>query len=155
MAAHPCARCDAHKAADIHGRDAIAKGTGHAYEDPRGQAKLSPMSAGRKAYVASQEHKDAYATLEAYPECLMGMAGAPTPCSGPPTPHHILARSAAGSLQRAELFPVITLCAGHNTAVEQDPVVRKWAEQNTFERAGIVWPFRLTLRAARQYWGNA
>lgn len=143
MAANPCVVCGGSKNSGIHSRFHPEY---HAHMDARGAAKLAQQSKGRTDYMASQQHKDAYADRGS--ACLMGLAGAPTPCSGGPTPHHILARSAAGGLERAEQYPVITLCSGHNTAVEQDPTVRKWAETHYFERGGIEYPFRLRLKPA-------
>ena len=122
----------------------------HKYADPT-KAGISSIGRDREEYQKSEQHKAAYARADEQPLCLAGMANCPEPCgkgeAGLPTPHHVFAVSAAGNRQKAEEWPVITLCAHHNNWVEG--AGRAWAERTTFERDGIEYPFRISAKMAR------
>lgn len=132
--------CGAKKNHAVHLR-AVGLVGYHLYRDPT-RAGLKAVSDGRRAYQQSEAHQEAYAAASA-PQCLAGLAGAPGQCLGPLTPHHTLSRSQAGGLEAADKFPVVSLCAYHNDAIESDPKMRRWAERTTFERGGKEYPFRM------------
>lgn len=107
---------------------------------------MNPISKKRRAYLASDEHQEAYGVAEAY--CVGHALDAPGRCTGPLTPHHTIKRSVAG-LEYAEAnAPVVTLCAWLNGAIESDRNVRAWAMATTFNRGGVDYPF-LVVRSER------
>ena len=124
----------------------------HAFQDAS-SAGMNGISASRREYLASKEHRDAYASARAGDVgggvCLAHLAGAPGECSGDRVPHHVLGRGAAGGLEAAERDAVVVMvCSYFNSTVESDPRVRRWAERTTFERGGVEYPFR--MRAAKR-----
>ena len=135
-----CAQCDGKKNHPIH-LAAVGMPGHHPYQDasPSG---LQPVSAARRAYLASDEHRDAYGVAEAY--CVGHALDAPGKCFGPLTAHHTMKRSAAGLEASERLAPVVTLCAWLNGAIESDPEVRAWAIRSTFNRGGQDFPFLVT-----------
>lgn len=113
---------------------------GHKFQDAS-KPGMNPVSAARRAYLESEEHKEAYARADEDGVCLGHLAGAPGKCLGPLTRHHIVPRSQAGGLPAADTYPVVLLCAWLNDGVQSDEKLRKWAENTTFERDGRVYPF--------------
>lgn len=139
MAGKTCAAggCGMAKSADVHSRH-YRGADGHPFvlDGPVG---LQPVSAPRRAYMASQEHKEAYGVAEAY--CVGHALDAPGKCMPPLTPHHTLKQSYAGKKYAEANAPVVTLCAWLNGAIESDPEVRAWALRATFNRNGVDYPF--------------
>ena len=143
-----CAACGAKKSHSVHLKALSLPGS-HPYLDAS-RAGLKPVSEGRQAYQQSAAHREAYAVAAAEGgACLAGLAGAPGACFGTMTPHHVLAVSAAGSLEVAERYPVIPLCLYHNDAIEGDHRMRVWARSHTFVRDGVDYPFRMTAADVR------
>lgn len=142
-----CATCGGKRNHGVHLR-ALGMPGHHAYADAS-KGGIKPVSEARQAYQQSEAHRAAYAPSVATSACLAGLAGAPGDCFGPPTTHHVLAVSAAGSKEKAERWPVITLCAYHNDAIEGDADMRRWARATTFERGGVQYPFRMTAADVR------
>ena len=128
MAAKTCARCGGKKAHASHSRWSPDF---HAFQDAS-RAGLQSVSEARRAYQQSEAHKAAYASLEGV--CMAEAAGAPGACHGELTPHHTMPRSQAGGLERADEYPVVALCAWHNTWVQEGG--REWARTHTFHRNG-------------------
>lgn len=58
------------------------------------------------------------------------------PCRGPDTPHHLRKASAGGSFTPDNL---VTLCAFHNTLVEDEPL---WARQRGLVVRGLPLPHK-------------
>lgn len=106
---------------------------------------MNQVSEKRRRYVRSEAHRDAYGVAEAY--CVGHALDAPGKCWGPLTPHHTLKRS-VGGIELAEQYPVVTLCAWLNGAIESDTEVRAWALRSTFSRGGVSYPFLVNRRAA-------
>lgn len=141
MAAN-CGNCGAKRNALIHSR-------GECQYVDASKAGLSPIGKAREAYLRSDTHRQAYREAETAEKCLAGLAGAPGACLGPLTPHHIAGRGAFGGQRAAEQYPVIALCSYHNEAIESDVQMARWAERNTFERDGKVYPFRMRQKSRR------
>lgn len=142
--ASPCAfllpggaKCLAKKSAPIHLR--ITPGH-HDYEDAS-KAGLKAVSDGRAAYQRSAAHTEAYAAAKT-PQCLAKLADAPGTCVLPLTPHHTVPRSKAGGLEAADTYPIITLCAFHNSWVQEDG--RDWATTHFVTVGNRQWPFLVT-----------
>ena len=90
--------------------------------------KLSPTSKKRLAELpARKEVREAVFARDK--RCVMH--GVWDACSGPLTPHHLLKASQGGNYSEDNL---VTLCAYHNTKVEDEPheacrfglVIRSW-----------------------------
>ena len=125
----------------------------HAYVNGS-KAGLSPIGRTREAYLASEAHIAAYADARAADmecgQCLAHLAGAPGQCSYDRVPHHIAGRGAFGGQEASErAYPVVMVCSRFNGEVESDPTTRRWSERNTFERQGVIYPFRMRTKARR------
>lgn len=144
----PCGHCGAKRNALIHSR-------GECQYVDASKAGMSAIGRAREAYLSSEQHKSAYADARAADvsggQCLAHLAGAPGECSYDRVPHHVIGRGAAGGLEAAERDGVVVMvCSYFNSAVEADPLTRRWAERNTFERAGKVYPFRMRQATRRE-----
>ncbi len=127
--------CGAKKNHPIHLRALSLPGY-HPWRDPS-KAGLKPISDGRQEYLASTAHKAAYGAQNA-PVCVFEAAGAPDPCYGPLTKHHLFPRARAGSLERAErVAPVANACSTHNTWASQAGI--EWAESHYVTIGGRDW----------------
>jgi hypothetical protein len=144
-----CATCGGKRNHGVHLR-ALSMPGYHEYLDGT-RAGLRAVSAGREAYQQSQAHKDAYEEFKGATGCLPHAHDAPGECRGELSPHHVVPRSVAASLELADLWPVIPTCTGFNGAVEVVPEVRTWAEHHTFTwlRDGHEYFFRYNQRMYR------
>ena len=126
-----CEICGMAKAAREH--LVVTGGHTFTHSAPSG---LRRISLSRAAYLESDEHRDAYIPAAS---CLMAGHDDVPRCMGKLTPHHTSPRGISGGLRAAEQYPVITLCAGHNTWVQEGG--REWATNHTFVRDGVEHPF--------------
>jgi len=143
-----CGNCGAKRNALVHTRG------DHAYVNGS-KAGLSPIGRAREAYLASDEHRIAYADARdadvSAGKCLAHLAGAPGECSYDRVPHHIAGRGAFGGQEASERdYPVVMVCSLFNSEVESNPLTRRWAERNTFARSGVEYPFRMRVKARRE-----
>lgn len=114
----------------------------HPYLDAS-KAGLKAVSDGRAAYQRSVAHTEAYEAARAT-TCLPAVYGAPGPCFGLSTPHHILARSKAGGLEAADAYPVVPACERHNAAIQDSIDTREWAIRTYFTLGNRQFPFLIT-----------
>lgn len=137
--------CGARKAHPVHGQ---FHPQFHQYMD-KAPIGLQPVSAPKRAYLASEKHQEVYAEAIADKFCVAHAAGAPGRCTERLTPHHILPRSQAGSQEKAEKYPVVMVCDWFNDAVQANAEVREWGKTHYFHRDGRDWPFLLGAVEAR------
>lgn len=143
--------CGARKAHPIHGSHHADY---HPFMD-KAPVGLQPVSADKRAYLASEKHQAVYAEALGDKFCVGHAAGAPGRCTERLTPHHILPRSQAGGQEKAEDYPVVMLCDWLNDAVQSNPEVREWAKSHYFHRNGNDWPFLLSAADVRKDSGSS
>lgn len=108
---------------------------------------LQPISAPRRAYLESGEHKAVYAEASADEFCVGHAAGAPGRCMGPLTPHHTAPRGRFGGQRAAEeTAAVVMVCVALNDDIENDAETAEWARTHFFMRQGKPHPFLLSVK---------
>lgn len=136
--------CGARKAHPIHGQYHDAYHPYMVKPEPMG------MSEAKRAYLSSEKHQAVYAEALGDKFCVAHAAGAPGRCTNVLTPHHILPKSQAGGQERAEDFPVVSVCDWFNDAVQANAEVRAWGKSHYFHRNGRDWPFLLSAADVRK-----
>ena len=146
MVAKSCTICGAARSASVHSR--FFEG-GHPWPTAKPKG-LGARSEGREAYLASDEHQSAYAEASS-PDCAVEAAGAPGACLGGLTPHHVVSRSLAGSLEKADDYPIIMACTRHHEYLHEEG--RKWAEEHLWwdEKRRRYYPYLITAKTLRVY----